>query len=179
MPIIAYQHRRKLSLTIMATMLLCGGCSINNVGFGSQSHTQLSSNSKIVTYEASGLHFFTILGFGLQLGHIRQQLIYPVISDDQELCLKQILNPTPPTVTPTAKLTYANEPVMVNTQQTGLGLAMSFKHVRLNLGISSQKMLSINKQDSVSVYYLTTEKHDTDICAVNNVANNNRSTINE
>ncbi|MDO6642130.1 hypothetical protein Q4557_19470 [Shewanella sp. 5_MG-2023] len=176
MTAIAYRYR--LSSIILPFMLLGNGCSVNNVGIGSQSESHLSDYSKIVTYEASGLHFYTVPSFGVQLGYIRQQLIYPVLSNNQYLCFNKVFNDNPPTETPRAKLTYAEIPVMVNTHQTGIGLAMSYKQVRLNLGTSSQKLLSIHKEDSISVYYLDTEK-EIEICAVNNLAHNNRTTINE
>ena len=176
---ITYKYRYKSSSIIIAIMLLCGGCSINNIGIGSHSETKLSNYSKIVTYEASGLHFYSTLGVGVQLGYIQQQFIYPVINDDQDLCLNQIINDTPHTASPSTELKYADNPIMINTQQAGLGLAISLKNARLNLGTSSQKMLSIHKQDSVSIYYLTAKKQDASICAVNNLTHNNRSKIDE
>ncbi|ACA88179.1 hypothetical protein [Shewanella woodyi] len=154
-------------LILTGFMLLVSGCSFNNFGIASESHIALYQHAKIVTNQASGLHIYTEPMLGIQLGHIEQRLVYPLLSTEHSVCIDQILDNTSKIDEPEKVQKYANTPVIVSSQKAGLGFSASPYHIRVDLGSSSRKTLRVDQKDSISIYYLNAaQKRDEDICAV-------------
>ncbi len=160
-------HQLALNLTWLLATLLASGCSLNNIGLASESHIELYKHAKIVTHQAYGLHLYTEPVVGIQLGYIKQRLVYPLFSDNHDLCIDQVIGESSENNNPSDTQEYSAIPLVVSSQQTGLGLSASSYHIRVNLGTTSRNTLRINQADSVSIYYINeAQQRDEDICAV-------------
>jgi hypothetical protein len=127
-------------ITIIMAIISCAGCSVNGFGFpGSVEEQTTSTNmARVVTIKARGLHLYTQESFGIQLGYIERVLIYPVLTNNIQLCTVRLLNDSMDAPSYVGEFIYSNDAIQVKKQAYGLGFEMSAYTFSANIGVVSR-----------------------------------------
>lgn len=144
------------------TIFLCYGCSVNGYGISGISERKVYKTPmiQIVKTKSTGLNLFTEGSFGLQLGSIERQLIYPVITKNTDLCINTILNKASPLHEDSGQSAkYLNEPVHIDTQWKGGGIDISPFSFMISLGVGHKQSTRILSGKSFSMYYNNSLNH--------------------
>lgn len=152
---------------IAVAIATCNACSINGVGIPGSVEETIShtDTSRVITSKAKGIHLFTRESFGIHLGYLERELVYPVIANDSLLCADR-LRQTPASETTHTAPEYADQAIQVKSRHMGLGFSLSRYAINASFGMTQRKILRVAANTSFSMFYINDDKQGTQICAV-------------
>jgi len=151
-------------------MVFVTACSFNGMGVV-KFEICATERAQIISTTAKGLHMYTKPAFGIQIGKISMQSIYPVINENSASCAEYIHLPPAPCLIPTdleyASTNYAAKPIKTVSQRAGLGIEISPYALNISLGANHKQVMRAASDATFSMYYnnLNQPSHP-DVCAL-------------
>lgn len=120
----------------------------------------------MVETRASGLHIYTEPNFGIQVGLIERELVYPVSKMGKETCVDYLLG-NPQSASTSEKTVYMDTPVTVTTDRSGFGMEFLLLSVNVNFGLSNKRITYVSDFNYFSYFYISTGSPDKPkVCAI-------------
>tara|TARA_B100000614_G_scaffold262547_1_gene296758 strand:- start:3134 stop:3640 length:507 start_codon:yes stop_codon:yes gene_type:complete len=148
------------------TLIILTGCSINHSGLKAFLDCKETNtlNAKTVYTKARGIYLYTDNAIGFQIGYIEREQLFPVLTENPDHCIEQLLG-TSPVEAETEATEYSETPFVVEINRIGLGLELSPISLSGNLGITRNRKVQIPTDKSFSFFYLNMEDKKHKICA--------------
>ncbi len=152
-------------IALIFVLLGCHACSINGWGVpGTVNEKIINTNSaRVISTQAKGLHLYTRDSFGIHMGYLEREIVYPVISDNSLLCA-DLVTPVKPG---NPDIQYSDDAIQVKHRYVGMGIDVSPHNFNAKLGLGHKKMIRVDANSSFSMLYNNkNQQHGTEVCAV-------------